>query len=70
MTASLEAWHSSWDLTAAGRTAESLHREHGAGAKEAALHSALEARAEQRGKDYRFWLCVLCVLHGVQPTVH
>ncbi len=66
----LEDWHSFRDPTLAGLVAESLREEHGAGAKAAALDCALAARAKRRRAAYRFWLCVLCLLHGVRPTIH
>lgn len=70
MRESLEAWHSFWDPVVPGQAAAALHREHGDGAKMAALQRALAARAARRGEDYRFWLCVLCLLHDVRLTLH
>ena len=70
MRESLGAWHSFLDPAVASQAAESLREEHGEGAKAAALDCALAARAERRGEDYRFWLCVLCLLQGVRLTLH
>ena len=70
MEEALESWHSFWDPAVADQAAELLREEHGAGAKAAALDCALAARAARRGADYRFWLCVLCLLHGSRLTVH
>ena len=70
MRESFRAWHSFWDPSVAGQAADMLREEHGAGAKAAALDCALAARAAERGAAYRFWLCVLCLLHGVRLTLH
>ncbi len=70
MGVALESWHSFWDPAVADRAAESLREAHGDGAKAAALDCALAARAQERREDYRFWLCVLCLLHGSRLAVH
>lgn len=66
----LEDWHSFRDPTLAGLVARTMREEFGAGAKGAALDRVLAARTKRRRAAYRFWLCVLCLLHGVGPTIH
>ncbi|MDJ0945686.1 MAG: hypothetical protein QNJ30_19635 [Kiloniellales bacterium] len=70
MGESLKAWHSFWDTAASRRAAARLRALHGAGATAVALDRVLAARAARRREDYRFWLCVLCLLYGVRPRAH
>ena len=70
MRESIETWHSFWDPALAGLAAELLQEEHGEGAKAAALRSVLAAKAARRAEDYRFWLCVLCLLLGARIALH
>lgn len=70
MAEQLETWRSFWDLATPHQAAELLREAHDEGAKAAALDCALAARADLRPEDYRFWLCVLCLLYGVRPTIH
>lgn len=55
------------DITTPGAAARLLAGEYGERADDAATSAAFAARADQRDKDYRFWLAVLVTLHAARP---